>query len=220
MSLDLFQWGKDWLDENIVFLMPELPTVDQLLDRCRAAKVQRGAKLFILDNWMSMQHPTKGDKLDNIDKELTQIGNFAARENVLMVVVTHGTKPNGTQKMSDDLGVYGSAHSAAFGNKADVVLEVARYWPVDYVSAIKVSKVRSRYEGREGEIYLQFDKTTGRYLNIGPDSDLMGQIRESKRKGGRGNKSSGLLQEPTPAQKAAEPEPAPVENVVQLGLQR
>ena len=91
---------------------------------------------------------------------------FGRKFDVLVIVVAHPTK-SGAAKEASDLSLYDISDSAAFQNKADIGIVVARLGDpaTDTTTGIFVRKIRYQpLAGELGNVEFTFDKRARLFL--------------------------------------------------------
>lgn len=161
-----------WIDERFTFIVPGVDddvTLKWCLDRCRAAIVQHGCKLIVIDPWNEMDH----DYPDGMS--LTQYTGFAIKQFkklarkylVHVVVVAHPAKmqrnKDGTYPMPS---LYDISDSSHWYNKADLGIIVHK--PDADSTTVRVAKVRYFGEiGKPGDVALRYNDYTKRFSYAG-----------------------------------------------------
>ena len=160
--------ADDWIDEKFTFIVPSIDddvTLKWCLDRCRAAIVQHGCKLVVIDPWNEMDH----DCPDGMS--LTQYTGFAIKQFkklarkylVHVLVVAHPAKLQRKQDGSYPMpSLYDISDSSHWYNKAD--LGVIVHKPDNDSTVVRVAKVRYFGEiGKPCDVTLKFDNRSKRY---------------------------------------------------------
>lgn len=161
-----------WTNDHLAFLIPDEPSLDELLDLAEVQVFRHGAKGVVLDPWNEIEHcrPAHVTETDHISASLSKIRQFARHHDVHMWVIAHPTKLH-KQDGDQEYPVatpYSIAGSAGWFNKADNCISVwrKRLVPTDPVE-IHVQKIRFREIGKLGVALLDFDIPTGRYMDTG-----------------------------------------------------
>lgn len=134
--------------------------LDWFLDRGRAAVLQYGARVLILDPWNELEHKRRRDETETeyVGRSLRAIKRFARKFNVAVWIVAHPSKPmdghNGVPKLYQ---ISGSAHWA---NKADYGLTYHRKDPSKNAAELHVTKVRMGLPGEKGKVNVMLDYWT------------------------------------------------------------
>lgn len=206
--------ARRWIDERMTFLLPKDRSVPNIVEKMRAAVIQNGSKLFVVDNWMSLHHEAARDKLEYIERSLTLFQDFWGSTGSTGILVLHTTKPPGGKVA--EMGLYGPAHSAGFPNRCDIEVEIIRDRDVPGYTKVASQKVRNRWSGTEGSDILRFDRATGRYfVPTEFDRQSYDQLRAEAR---------AKAKEPTPIRegkpwardkKSRDPEPPPPEEAAE-----
>lgn len=157
-----------FLNDHFTFLLPELPTVDALIERLRVIVKRRGIQGVILDPWNEIDHSRdKGlTETEYISQCLSKFRSFARSHGVHLWIVAHPTKleknKDGSYPVPTPYDVAGSAH---WRNKADNCITIWRDASAhnDLVE-IHVQKVRKKTVGRVGMVTLRYSRVTGIYM--------------------------------------------------------
>lgn len=157
----------NFLDRHFVFLLPELPTVDALIERLRIIVKRRGVRGVVLDPWNEIDHTrTAGlSETEYISQSLSKLRAFARSHAVHLWIVAHPTKlqkePDGSYPVPTPYDVAGSAH---WRNKADNCIAIWRDTANDTRAVeVHVQKVRKKSVGKVGMTTLIYDRITGQY---------------------------------------------------------
>ena len=159
-----------FLHDHFVFLMPELPTVEGLIERLKSIVKRRGIRGVVLDPWNEIDHTRTGglSETEYISQSLSKLRAFARSHGVHLWIVAHPTKlqkeQDGSYPVPTPYDVAGSAH---WRNKADNCIAVWRNTAAD-TSAVEVhvQKVRKKSVGRVGMATLSYDRVTGQYRDM------------------------------------------------------
>lgn len=164
-----------WLafcDQHVHFLIPEEPSLDEILSLAGAMVFRTGVKGVVLDPWNEIDHrrPKEMSETEYISQCLSEIRRFARQKDVHCWVSAHPRmlqkdKETGTYNVPTPYEIAGSAN---WFNKADNCIAVWRNKqdpesPVE----IHVQKIRFREIGQLGVAYLRYDRVTGQYLDTG-----------------------------------------------------
>lgn len=166
-----FEEAVRWIDEHYTFMLPELPTVDSLLETASRLVLRHGIQGLIIDPWNEIDH-TRANGLtetEHISQMLTKIRSFARNHGVHVWLVAHPTKMqkdiHGDYPVPTPYDVAGSAH---WRNKADNCITVYRNVKGDTEAVeIHVQKVRKKQNGKVGMVELMFNRVVGQYRDAG-----------------------------------------------------
>lgn len=161
-----FQAVTEYLNQNTYWVMPEdeEPTLTTIFSKAEYLVKKHGIKAFVIDPWNMVEFQLDGlTETQYISKALSQIGMFARRFNVLVILVAHPVK---IQKGSDGLyevpNLYSINGSSHFYNKSDFGLTVYRDQKTDEVQ-IYIQKVKFRHLGHTGMVRFRNNPANGRY---------------------------------------------------------
>lgn len=157
-----------FLDQHFTFLLPELPTVDALIERLRVIVKRKGVRGVVLDPWNEIDHsrPDGMSETEYISRSLSKLRSFMRSHGVHLWIVAHPTKlekdKSGNYPVPTPYDVAGSAH---WRNKADNCITIWRDHAAntDQVE-IHVQKVRKKSVGRVGMVTLRYARATGNYF--------------------------------------------------------
>ena len=169
MSEQQILQALDWIDQHFMFIRAgdEVPTIDWVLEKARAAVVRFGIKGLVIDPYNELEHkrPSGMNETEYISQLLAKIKRFAQNHMVHIWVIAHPAKPkrdaSGKYPVPSLYEISGSAHWA---NKADIGIVIYRNrTPGNDEVEIHVKKVRFKAIGREGVARLRYDRATGTY---------------------------------------------------------
>jgi len=165
----------EWLavcDRSLHFLIPEEPTLEEILSLAGAQVFRMGVKGVVLDPWNEIDHsrPKDMSETEYISRCLSEIRRFARQKDVHCWVSAHPRmlqkdKETGTYTVPTPYEIAGSAH---WFNKSDNCIAIWRNkhdlaQPIE----VHVQKIRFREVGQLGVAYLNYDRLTGRYTCTG-----------------------------------------------------
>lgn len=166
MTIQEYDDAVTWVDEHYTFILPELPTVDGLLETAQSLVLSRGIRGLIIDPWNEIDHSRAAaiSETEHISQCLSKIRQFARNNGIHVWVVAHPRimrKEDGKYPVPTPYDVAGSAH---WRNKADNCITV--HW--DQVKGgdtvqVHVQKVRKKQNGRLGMVELRYNKVVGQY---------------------------------------------------------
>lgn len=167
---DMQRARDGWMRNHFVFVLPEEPTVDAILDRAKTLVFRMGVSAVVIDPWNELEHsrPAAMSETEYISKCLSTMRRFARHHRVHLWLVAHPTKlkldQDGNEPVPTLWDISGSAH---FRNKADAGLVVWRDLknPQNPVQA-HIQKIRFQETGELGMIEFTYDRATGRYREV------------------------------------------------------
>jgi len=176
--------AASFIDQHYVFMLPESPTLEALLEIAKQLVRRRGIRGLIIDPWNEVDHSRTAQlsETEYISLALGKIRAFARNHGVHVWIVAHPTKlfkrDDGNYPCPTPYDVSGSAH---WRNKADNCVAVwrDRINPSQDVE-IHVQKVRKRFVGAPGCAILKWDSVTGCYHS--PLYPRAERIRNSRHK--------------------------------------
>lgn len=166
-----FREAKQWLNDHFHFIMPEEPTLEAVLAKAKVLIRRQGMKGLIIDPYNELDHTKRKEGINEteyVSSFLTQMRKFARENSIHIWLVAHPAKlmkdNKGVYPVPDGYTVSGSAH---FYNKADNIIAVHRdLTNPGAATEVHVQKIRSRWLGRRGVAYLQWQPNSGRFTEF------------------------------------------------------
>lgn len=160
--------AKDWIQAHFHWLMPENPTLAEIMDRARALVFRHGIRVLVIDPWNEIEHerPPGFTEADYVSNALGTLRRFARKHELLVIVVAH---PKLLEKKADGSypvpTPYDISGGAMWRNKADNCIAVYAD-PTDAYGAVEihVQKVKFKLFGQVGMVPMSWDRPTGRYF--------------------------------------------------------
>ena len=156
-----------WIDGHFRWIMPEQPSLDEILDKARSLVARDGIRVLVIDPWNEVEHsrPSGMSETEYISVALSQIRRFARKHDVAVFVVAHPQKlikdKDGFYPVPNPYDISGSAN---WRNKADNCFAVWRNLADDrYPVEIHIQKIKFKICGKIGKVDLTYDKLTGIY---------------------------------------------------------
>lgn len=166
MSVAEWDQAQTWLKNYFVFIEPEEPTLDSVLNIGRQLVLRNGIRGLVIDPWNEIEHtrPAAMGETEYISQSLSKIRRFARNHGVHVWVVAHPTKlvkdKDGAYPVPTPYDIAGSAH---WRNKPDNCITVWRDFNNQDVE-IHIQKVRHKVVGKIGMAKIKYDRVTGRYF--------------------------------------------------------
>jgi len=168
-SREVISTADKLIAENLAIVHQAVDEDDEMdlewfLDRCRAAVIQYGVRVVVLDPWNELEHQRRPGETETeyTGRGLRAIKRFARKFNVAFWVVAHPAKPmegsNGVPKLYQ---ISGSAHWA---NKADYGLTYHRRDATKNAAELHVTKVRMGLPGAKGKVPVTLDFRTWEFV--------------------------------------------------------
>lgn len=165
--------AEAFINNQFCFLAPEpdcerVHDVDWLIEKAEAAVIRHGARVLLVDPWNEIEHARRAGEstTEYTNRALMALKAFGRRFDVLVIIVAHPTK-SGASKEAEDLTLYDVSDSAAFQNKADLGVVIARLGDptTDTTTGVFVKKIRYQpMAGELGSVELIFDKASRLFL--------------------------------------------------------
>jgi twinkle protein len=160
--------AKDWIYAHFHWLMPERPTLVEIMDKTRALVFRHGIRALVIDPWNEVEHERSvgATEADYISQSLGTLRRFARKHELLVIVVAHPRllerKPDGSYPVPTPYDISGGA---MWRNKADNCVAVYAN-PTDAQGAVEihVQKVKFKLFGQVGMVPMRWDRVTGRYF--------------------------------------------------------
>jgi twinkle protein len=171
MSREEATAGKDWINEHFTWILPEQPSLDEIIDKARALILRKGIRVLVIDPWNEVEHsrPAGMTEAEYVSQSLMRLRRFARKHEVLLIVVAH---PKLLEKKNDGSypvpTPYDISGGAMWRNKADNSITIYSpdvTNPEGYVEA-HIQKVKFKLYGRVGMVPFKWDRVTGRYHEI------------------------------------------------------
>lgn len=164
--------AMDWIDGHIKWIMPESPSLDEIMDKARALVARDGIRMLVIDPWNEVEHdrPSGMSETEYISISLSRLRKFARKHEVAVFVIAH---PKSMTKDKDGAypvpSPYDISGSANWRNKADNCFAVHRDLADDSASVeIHVQKIKFKIVGKLGMVKFRYDRITGRYHDAYP----------------------------------------------------
>lgn len=170
MSREELDGALDFMNEHVVFIHPDQPTIGAILDRAKILVRRHGIKMLVIDPWTEVEHsyPNGMPELKYIANSLTELFNFGQVYDVFVALVAHPRKLNkdretGLIECPTPYDIAGAAH---FYNKPDYCIAVHRDVSNTHGDvSVHIQKVRFAETGLNGVVKFQFDRQTGVWLS-------------------------------------------------------
>ena len=184
MTIEQFHSGAEWVREHFYFIVndddADLPTVDWILEKARAAVYHFGVKGLVIDPYNELEHQRDKhiNETEYVSLLLSKLKRFAKSHMVHIWLVAHPAKLQSDKDGKTRIPtLYDIAGSANFVNKPDNGLVIHRSEDASSTTEIYVRKIRQKHVGRLGKCALIYDKDTGKY-RPSPD-EVYGQSNKS-----------------------------------------
>ncbi len=179
--------GADaWIEKNFTFIMPddendEMANLKWLLVRLRAAIIQHGANLLIIDPWNEIDHdrPQGMSLTEYTGFAIKQFKRLARQHMVHIIVVAHPAKMEKNRDGEYPIpSLYDISDSAHWANKSDLGIIIHRLPDADkkrHVTLVRIAKVRYwGVIGMIGDKTLEYLPESCTYIDA-PDFQAKGQ---------------------------------------------
>jgi twinkle protein len=161
--------AKDWIDQHFTWIMPEHPSLDEIIDKARALVFRKGIRCLVIDPWNEVEHsrPAGMTEAEHVSESLMRLRRFARKHELLVIVVAHprllDKKPDGSYPVPTPYDISGGA---MWRNKADNCIAIYAN-PTDPNGCVEVhvQKVKFKLFGIVGMNPMRWDRVTGRYYD-------------------------------------------------------
>lgn len=145
--------------------------IDNILEIAEESIQMYGIKCVVIDPFNKIGYTKTNNITEDIGSVLNKITAFAKKNNVLVFLVAHPTKPSERKINKAEVpSGFDIAGSANFLNMSDVVLTVYRNQDEEANKSkeckVMVSKVRDNDYGQEGSAYFRYNTYSGIYQEI------------------------------------------------------
>lgn len=159
--------AADWMQCNFRWIMPESPSLDEIIDKAKALVRRDGIRCLVLDPWNEVEHnrPAGMTESEYVSVSLMRLRRFARDAQILLVIIAHpkllDKKLDGSYPVPTPYDISGGA---MWRNKADNCIAVYAN-PLDPSGAVEihVQKVKFKLFGKPGMVPMRWDRLTGRY---------------------------------------------------------
>lgn len=158
--------AKRYIDDNFFFILPDDGySLSNILVKARFLVRRKGIRAVVIDPYNRLEDESDGrSETRYISKQLDDMTNFAQQNDVLLILMAHPTKMHRDKEGNMEVPtLYDISGSANFYNKADFGIVVNRKRNEDCVE-IKVSKVKFRHLGENGDALFKYNVNNGRYV--------------------------------------------------------
>jgi len=166
-----------WVDRMFKTIAPAQDRDDEvdfdlpwLIDTIEEAVIRHDAKVVLIDPWNEIEHAWKISENETgyTNQALRHLKRLTRRYQIALIIVTHPSKVGGMTKSVKDMTLYDISGSAAWKNKADHGIIVARETPSAIETYIKIDKSKDfRTMGCPGVVRMRFepDRASFTYLD-------------------------------------------------------
>lgn len=167
MSRDEANKAKDWIHRHFSWVMPERPSLEEIMGKARAMVFRKGIRCLVVDPWNEVEHsrPAGMTEAEYVSDSLRRLRMFARKHELLVIVVAH---PKLLEKRADGTypvpTPYDISGGAMWRNKADNCIAVyANPTDPNGVIEVHIQKVKFKLFGQVGMVPMRWDRITGRY---------------------------------------------------------
>jgi len=167
MSKLEFVNAMDWIDNYVRWIMPESPSLDEIMEKATALVARDGIRMLVIDPWNEVEHdrPNGMSETEYISLALSKLRKFARKHEVSVFVIAHpklmSKDKDGNYPVPTPYEISGSAN---WRNKADNCFAIWRDLSNDHAQVeVHIQKIKFKIVGKLGKVNFNYDKVTGRY---------------------------------------------------------
>ena len=172
MSKIEFVDSMDWIDNYVRWIMPEAPSLNEIIAKASALVTRDGIRMLVIDPWNEVEHdrPSGMSETEYISLALSKLRKFARNHDVAVFVIAHPKlmlkDKDGNYPIPNPYDISGSAN---WRNKADNCLTVWRNLADENAMVeVHIQKIKFKVVGKLGLVDFTYDKVTGRYHDTKP----------------------------------------------------
>tara|TARA_R110000796_G_scaffold90263_1_gene194086 strand:- start:40 stop:1839 length:1800 start_codon:yes stop_codon:yes gene_type:complete len=175
---------EEWANEKIYLTGAEgdtLPTWDWLIEKFKEQMYSFGINIFVVDAFNKVMLD-KGNKLEEINRVLTQLTHFAQSNNVAIILVAHPTKMREDEKtgLLKVPTLYDVSGSADFRNQTHNGFTVYRHFENESSEGFTEffnMKTKFNFQGEiGGRVEFSYSTINGRFYERGTDEPFFSLI--------------------------------------------
>lgn len=163
-----------WIEDHYIFIRDEedSPTIDWILETARMAVLRHGIRGLVIDPYNEIEHKRHNGQTETeyVSEILSKVKRFAQNSGVHVWFIAHPAKPQRFQGKVVSPTLFDISGSSHWVNKADVGIVVIRNYDDDHKleTSIRIDKVRFKEVGHVGEVLMEYQVVSGRYLALKP----------------------------------------------------
>lgn len=172
MSKVEFVEAMDWIDSRFRWVMPESPSLDEIITKATALVVRDGIRVLVIDPWNEVEHerPSGMSETEYISLALSKLRKWARKHEVAVFLIAHpkmmAKDKDGNYPVPSPYDISGSAN---WRNKADNCMSVWRNLADDSAPVeIHIQKIKFKICGKLGKVDFKYDYITGTYQDSTP----------------------------------------------------
>lgn len=174
MSKEDLMIAIDYVKDNFFMLeqREDNGSIERILEMALDVVRKRGVKILVIDPFNMIDKDSRFDNMSSIAHILKSLINFAKKNDVLVFLVAHPTKPSETFGKSTPMpSLYSISGSADFKNMTYYGLVFHRtkgeVLNLDYdINTCKVEKIKYRHLGKEGQVAFAFNTKNSRFIEL------------------------------------------------------
>lgn len=176
MPLERIRDVSPWLGEHVAFVLPEPPTVDEIIARADVLVYRHGITGLVIDPWTELDHtrPNGMTETEFVGQELSKLRRFARQREVCIFLIAHPAKWQKTKDGSIPVpSLHDMSGSANFSRMADAGFSVWRDPATPSMpTEVHIQKIRWAETGQPGIVKFRFDLPTRRFYEDGQRGPL------------------------------------------------
>lgn len=159
MTRDELIAAKPWMNDHFMFVLPDEPHIDAILERAQILLFQKGIRGLVIDPWNEIEHarPAHKSETEYVSEVLGKVRRFARTNDIHIWVMAHPTKYSRLAAKEEAPTMNDIAGSVHFRNKADYGISIWRD-PMDpsVGSQCHIQKVRFSETGMPGMVSFRY----------------------------------------------------------------
>lgn len=159
--------AKEYMTDNFYHILPEdSNSIEAILDKASYLVRKYGIRILVLDPYNRIEKKYK-EELDNVPYILNKVRDFAYKHDALVFLMAHPTKIRKDTNGDGIPTLYDVSGSADWYNMADFGITVHRFRGDNdkQYTLVRVTKVKFRNLGENGDAKFKFDTVNGRYAD-------------------------------------------------------
>lgn len=164
--------ARIWMDQHFLTISPSEDldaatdyTLAWLQEAIEEAATRHGCKWVLIDPWNELEHiwSRTENEAKYTNDALRMLKRLARRFQIAIIIVTHPSKEGGKVKNIEDMTLYDIAGAAAWKNKADHGIIIARNTDEE-ITYVKIDKSKNHFVmGTPGTVRMRFKPGFGTY---------------------------------------------------------
>lgn len=144
--------------------------LDWLRTAIEEAATRHDCKWVLVDPWNEIEHVWRINETETgyTNQALRELKRLTRRYQIALIIVTHPSKSGGSGKSVEDMSLYDISGSAAWKNKADHGIIIARETPTAPETMVKIDKSKDfKTMGHPGTVRMKFEPERASFSFVG-----------------------------------------------------